>query len=102
MDPQRTTNADALVDTQARQLNERAVDQTVDHIAAARKRADTADDLIAEDAWRDLARLASRLHREEPPDRPRRSSSGCTDDEHPPVRGGDRGLAERPEPYART
>jgi phage terminase Nu1 subunit (DNA packaging protein) len=41
-------NADALVDTEARQLNRRAVDQTLAHIAAARKRADSSDDLIAE------------------------------------------------------
>jgi len=43
---------------------ERAADETLDRIIRAREDADTPDDAAAEQAWRLIARLGSRLHQQ--------------------------------------
>ena len=43
---------------------ERAADETLDRLTRAREDADTPDDAVAEQAWRQVSRLASRLSTE--------------------------------------
>ena len=59
-------DADMPVDDNANPTGEqeRAADETLDRLARARADADTLDDAAAADAWRQVARLASRLHRQ--------------------------------------
>ena len=43
---------------------ERAADETLDRLTRAREDADTPDDAVVEQAWRQVSRLASRLSTE--------------------------------------
>lgn len=64
MQVQPTQDDVVVVGTHPTQGQERAADETLERIAAARLRADSVEDDTAQAAWRDLAHLASRLHRQ--------------------------------------
>jgi len=62
MNPQTTQRHGAGVDQNPTAAAERAADETLGRLTRAREDADTPDDAVAEQAWRQLARQASRLH----------------------------------------
>jgi hypothetical protein len=64
MTPQPMHAGDAGVTPNTTARHEIAADETLGRITRARTDADTPDDAAAEQAWRRIATLASRLHRE--------------------------------------
>ena len=64
MNPQTTTGRASGADPNPTAAAERAADETLDRLTRAREDADTPDDAVAEQAWRQVSRLASRLSTE--------------------------------------
>jgi len=63
MQPQRTQrDASSVVESNPTADAERAADETIRRLAQARLDADSPDNAIAEQGWRKVARLSSRLH----------------------------------------
>jgi len=64
MNPQTTQHGAPGVDPNPTAAAERAADETLARLTRAREDADTPDDAVAEQAWRQMSRLASRLSNE--------------------------------------
>ena len=64
MNPQPTQHGAPGVDLNPTAAAERAADETLARLTRAREDADTPDDAVAEQAWRQMSRLASRLSNE--------------------------------------
>lgn len=64
MTPQTMQRGAAGADPNPTAAAERAADETFDRLTRAREDADTPDDAVAEQAWRQVSRLASRLSSE--------------------------------------
>ena len=63
MQPQRTQrDALSVVESNPTADAERAADETIRRLDAARQNADSPDNAVAEQGWRQVARLSSRLH----------------------------------------
>ncbi len=61
MNPQTTQRGATGADPNPTAAAELAADETLRRLTRAREEADTPDDAVAEQAWRQLSRLASRL-----------------------------------------
>lgn len=64
MPTQRTQHDTTRVDPHATAAAERAADETLDRLTRAREDADTLEDDVAEQAWRQIERLSARLKAE--------------------------------------
>ncbi len=64
MNPQTMQRGAPGADPNPTAAAERAADETLDRLTRAREDADTPDDAVAEQAWRQVSRLASRLSTE--------------------------------------
>ena len=64
MSPQTMQRGATSVDPHPTAAAERDADETLDRLTRARADADTLDDAVAEQAWRQVSRLASRLNSE--------------------------------------
>jgi hypothetical protein len=62
MTPQTMQRGAHSVDPNPTAAAELAADETLDRLTRAREDADTPDDAVAEQAWRQMSRLASRLN----------------------------------------
>ena len=62
MQPQRTRDALSVVESNPTADAERAADETIRRLETARQNADSPDNAVAEQGWRQVARLSSRLH----------------------------------------
>ncbi len=62
MTPQTMQRGANSVDLNPTAAAELAADETLDRLTRAREDADTPDDAVAEQAWRQVSRLASRLN----------------------------------------